>query len=276
MEEYILAAILTAIVVLFIYRYRLLRKQPGEPEQQRGNPIGRAMTIGSREIQADYLGSILGAAGTLLVLADGIGSGLGSKLAARTAVDTALELYKDYRTFDKPEYYFRRVFNTANHRILSLMGERQGETAAAAALIQSNRLYYALAGNVRIAVYRRGDLIPVSEGQTLNVYARHCYEEGRISKDLAVSLLNQERIYNLLGQEIFDEVESNRQPVDLAYGDIVVLMTDGVFHALTWRHLESTLQIGGNPKEIAHRIIEDVRQATLSDGDNASVLVYRN
>ena len=276
-DGYILTALLLAILALFIYRYWLIWMKEKAPARQRGNPIGSSMTIGDREIQADYLDSVLGTHGALLVLADGVGSGLGSKIAAKTAVDTALELYQDYRSFDKPEYYFQRVFNTANHRILSFMGERQGETAALVVLLQGNSLYYALAGNIRMAVYRAGDLIPVSEGQTLNVLAEHRYHDGSLSRDMAAVLLQkEERVYNLLGQEVFQGMETAPKPISLAYGDVVVMMTDGVFRALTWREIEEVLESGGTPNEIAGRLTEAVRYANQQDKDNASVLIYQN
>ena len=276
-DGYILTALLLAILALFIYRYWLIWMKEKAPARQRGNPIGSSMTIGDREIQADYLDSVLGTHGALLVLADGVGSGLGSKIAAKTAVDTALELYQDYRSFDKPEYYFQRVFNTANHRILSFMGERQGETAALVVLLQGNSLYYALAGNIRMAVYRAGDLIPVSEGQTLNVLAEHRYHDGSLSRDMAAVLLQkEERVYNLLGQEVFQGMETAPKPIRLAYGDVVVMMTDGVFRALTWREIEEVLESGGTPNEIAGRLTEAVRYANQQDKDNASVLIYQN
>ena len=277
MDGYILTALLLAILALFIYRYWLIRMKEKAPTKQRGNPIGSSMTIGDREMQADYLGSVLGTHGALLVLADGVGSGLGSKIAAKTAVDTALELYQDYRSFDKPEYYFQRVFNTANHRILSFMGERQGETAELVVLLQGNSLYYALAGNIRMAVYRAGDLIPVSEGQTLNVLAENRYQDGSLSRDMALALLQkEERVYNLLGQEVFRGMETAPKPIRLEHGDVVVMMTDGVFRALTWRNIEEVLESGGTPNEIAGRLTNAVRYANQQDKDNASVLIYQN
>ena len=276
-DGYILTALLLAILALFIYRYWLIWMKEKAPARQRGNPIGSSMTIGDREIQADYLDSVLGTHGALLVLADGVGSGLGSKIAAKTAVDTALELYQDYRSFDKPEYYFQRVFNTANHRILSFMGERQGETAELVVLLQGNSLYYALAGNIRMAVYRAGDLIPVSEGQTLNVLAESRYQDGSLSRDMALALLQkEERVYNLLGQEVFRGMETAPKPIRLEHGDVVVMMTDGVFRALTWRNIEEVLESGGTPNEIAGRLTNAVRYANQQDKDNASVLIYQN
>ena len=106
---------------------------------------------------------------------------------------------------------------------------------------------------------------PVSRGQTINILAENRYQDGTISQDLAVALLQQERIYNLLGQEVFQGMESTVHPIELQYGDIVVMMTDGVFHTLTWRRIEEILQAGGKPNEIACRIIDAVRCSNHQD-----------
>jgi len=36
--------------------------------------------------------------------------------------------------------------------------------------MNQTHLHYALAGNIRIALFRHGELIPLSKGQTLDVY----------------------------------------------------------------------------------------------------------
>lgn len=267
------AIILLGGLILFLFVFRSL-----EPKRRmrRKNPIGSAATIGAREIQQDYFGSALGDEGALMVLADGMGRGEGGKIAARVAVEVFLDLYHEYQAFDKPQYYFRRAFNLANHRILTILEERRGMASAAVAMVRDDVLYYALVGSVQVAVYRKGDLIPVTEGQTIDVLARHRYEEGRLSKQTAIRLMEQQRLYNILGTEEFRDIEFFSKPLTLYDDDIVLLMTDGVSHALKWVDIEKALEQGGTPEEMAHRIIEAVDGSTVEDKDNASVLLYMN
>ena len=273
MYEVILAGLAVLVLVLLA-----LRSQEARPETGRraGNPIGSSMTIGERELQQDHLGSALGDEGAIMVLADGMGRREGGKIAARIAVDTFLDLYNEYQAFDKPQYYFRRAYQLANHKILNTLEERQGMASAAVALVRNNVLYYALVGSVRIAVFRKGDLIPVSEGQTIDVLARHRYEEGRISKQTALALLEEQRLYNVLGKDDFHDIEFFSKPLTLCDGDVVLLMTDGVSHALKWVEIENTLKRGGLPNEMAGRVIEAVNKSSVDDKDNASVLLYQN
>ena len=222
------------------------------------------------------MGTALGDAGAIMVLADGIGRGQGGRIAARITVDTFLDLYNEYQAFDKPQYYFRRAFQAANHKILNYLEERQGEAAAAVALVLDDTLYYAVVGDVRLAVYRQGDLVPVSEGQTIDIMAKHCYEKGNISKQAALSFLDEHRRYNFLGRDDFQDIEYFSKPMKLRKGDAVLLMTDGVFPAIRWVDIEDQLKAPGTSKEKAYRIIEAVNQSKAAEKDNASVIIYQN
>ena len=266
-----------SLLLIIIVAFLIIRWQQRDAfSAARGNPIGSASTIGEREVQQDYAGSALGDNGAVLILADGMGKGQGGKIAAKIAVDTFLDLYGDFQTADKPQYYFRRAFQMANRQILNTLEERQGMASVAVALLQGVKLYYSLVGSIQIAVYRRGDLIPVSEGQTVGILARQRYQEGRISKQTALALLNQQRLYNVLGQETFADIEFFSQPLELLPGDLVVLMTDGVTDALKWAEIEDCFQPGDSPDNIAKTIINAVEKSTADDKDNASVMIYYN
>ena len=273
----------TAILIvlgLFILVLLYLRNREffsgRELQYKSPNPIGSAATIGNREVQQDLSGSALGDDSTLLVIADGRGHGQEGKIAAKIAVDTCLDLYAEYQNMDKPQYYFRRAFNLANHKILETVDESNGSASAAVAIIKGNYLYYALVGNIKVAVFRGGDLIPVSEGQTIDILARHRYEEGRISKETALSLLNRERLYNVLGQDTFSDIEFFSKPLALRQGDLVVMMTDGVTYALKWSQIENCLKKDGSSQDMAKGIIEAVDSSAKEDKDNAAVLIYQN
>ena len=263
------------IVAFFILRSRV-RTETVKEHIDIVNPVGSAMTIGDRELQQDHLCSALGYEGALLVLADGKGRSHGGKIAAKIACDTFLDLYSEYQSADKPQYYFRRAFNAANRKILNTLDERQGYVSAAVAMVRKNFLYYAVVGNTKISVFRRGELIPISEGQTIDVLAQQRYREGKISKQIAVQLLDEQRQYNFLGQDEFHDIEFFSKPIELRSGDIVVLMTEGVTSTLSWVEIENALRRGGTPNKMALNITEAVNKSEMADKENASVLLYQN
>ena len=134
------------------------------------------------------------------------------------------------------------------------------------------------ATEVTISAKATGELksFDVTEGQTIDVLARHRYEEGRLSRQTAIRLMEQQRLYNVLGTEEFRDIEFFSKPLQLYDDDIVLLMTDGVSHALKWVDIEKVLERGGTPEEMARHIIEAVDGSTAEDKDNASVLLYMN
>lgn len=236
--------------------------------------VGTCMTIGSREVQEDQLTSMQTDAGLMAVLADGAGKTYGGRIAARTAVDTFRDIFGDYNAFNNPQYYFRKAFQCANREILKALGdENRGSASAGCALIRSGYLYYALVGNVKICVFREGTLVPVSLGHTVAVMAEKNFKEGRISRQDTLALLENQKLYNYLGRDGFRDIEFFDAPIRLLKGDIVVLMSDGVYDLLGFREVEETLRERVNCQEKALRIIEKVNCNASENKDNASVVL---
>lgn len=277
MGIYSLIGLSVIIVLLLVVRFwpekqTVVETVPEKAAALPSNPIGTASTIGQRQLQQDLTGSALGDEGGLLLLADGRGQA--GKIAAKLAIDTCLDLYQECQGQDKPQYYFRKAFQAANHKILSVLEDGRGSTCLAAAIIQRGLLYYALVGNSRIALFRDGDLVPVTEGQTIDILAQHRYQQGRITKEQALKLLHERRLYNFVGQDGFHDIEFFSEPIELQPGDIVVILSDGVTETAPWRQIEDCLGQAASPQEKAQQIIALVEESSREDKDNASVILY--
>lgn len=235
--------------------------------------LGAAATFGTRVIQQDYFGVKELNGSVLILLADGVGQH--GEFAAKLTVDTFRELFNNRAVINKPQYFFKRAANAANKKIINLLDERQGATAVAAAIINNLQLFYSVVGNSRIAVFRNGDLIPVSEGQTIDVLARHRYEEGHISKQETLALLNKHRQYNFLGQDSFEEIEFFSKPIPLRKNDLLVVMSEGVFNTVSWKELEEIFDGKQSPQILADTVIDRVDKSTIVDKPNATILICR-
>ena len=121
-----------------------------------------------------------------------------------------------------PLLIFKTAFYEANRRIQQTIGERRGGAAMGAVFMDARWLHYAVAGDIKIALLRGDELIPLSRGQTLDVLAMQAYEEGRISRQDAVLCMDEKRIWNYLGQDGFHEIELCDLPVQLKRGDKVL------------------------------------------------------
>lgn len=269
--DYIIAVLVVAVVLLelvkLFHREKDVRKTP---------EIGSCMTIGDREIQEDCTASMVTAAGMMAVLADGAGKTYGGRIAAKTAVNVCMDIFRDYNAFNNPQYYFRKAFHCANKEILKeVESENRGTASVGCVLIRAGYLYYALAGNVKIGVFREGTLVPVSAGHTVAVLAEQKFKEGKISRQDALQLLENHRLYNYLGKDEFRDIEYFDAPIRLKEDDIVVLMSDGVYDLLGSREIEEVLQTTADCQEKALGIIEKVNHDATENKDNASIILVK-
>lgn len=274
MNELVLVVVCILCVVdvlLIVLRFKLYHGQPPMPILE----TGACKTIGLREVQEDSFEVVSTAAGTLAVLADGMGKSYGGRAAGRLAVETFTDLFQSYNAFDNPLYYFRRAFQAANREILNHLDEQRGSASVAAALVQGNKLFYALVGNIRIAVYHDGDLIPVSDGHTINKLAEQHYTEGSLTRQDAIKLLERHRLYNYVGQDGFRDIELFDAPWPLRPGDTAVLLSDGVYECLGWREIEEILSREKSCEKTALEIVQAVNQSADEEKDNASVVLLR-
>lgn len=236
---------------------------------------GASKTIGNREVQEDEYGIAETEEGLMAVMADGMGKHYGGKIASRTAVNVFLDLFEDQNAFYNPQYSFRKAFQGANREILNQLEENQGSASVGAVMIKDRKLYYAVVGNVKIAVYRNHELVPVSSGHTIGVLAKQKYEEGKLTRQEAVSLLDHHRLYNFVGQDGFQDVEFFDTPIALHGGEYVLLMSDGLYETARWKDMEDCLEGEGSCQEKAFQLVELVNQSEEEEKDNAAVVVIK-
>ena len=210
---------------------------------------------------------------TVVVLADGMGRNYGGRVSSRITVDTLKDLFAGYHTTENPAYFFRRAFHTINREILKQLDDGRGGASVGAVLIKDNLLYYALAGNVKIAVYRKDSLVPISTGHTVDMLVEDRFIEGRITREAALCMLEDKRLYNYLGQDGFHEIEFFDTPVQLRDKDIVVLMSDGLYEGIEWKAIEDMLSGKKKCQQKAYDIIELVNAGSRKEKDNASVIL---
>lgn len=274
--EYIIVILAVLGIVLIMLRIRIeISQRRLHPKGLGSYETGASKTIGSREIQEDEYGITEQEDGLMAVLADGMGKRYGGKIASRTAVLVFSDIFEDKNAFYNPQYYFRKAFQGANREILNQLSENQGSASVAAVMIKDRKLYYATVGNVKAAVYRNHELVPVTSGHTIGMLAKQKYTEGKLTRQEAVSLLDHHRLYNYVGQDGFRDVEFFDTPITLFGGEYVVLMTDGLYETAKWKDIEECLEKEGSCQEKAYGIVELVNRSQEEEKDNASVVVVK-
>ena len=235
---------------------------------------GIAQTTGNRQIQADRAELYKSSAGILAVLADGIGKENTGQVCGQIGMDTVLDAFESYRELHNPEYFFRTVFGEAHLRIQRTIGERYGGACLAAVFVSGRVLHYALAGDIRIALWRNQELIPLSKGHTLDVLAMHAYEEGRLSKREAVWSMEEKRCWNYLGMDGFHEIELPERPVRLRAKDRIVMVSKGIWQELSWAELEDILAAGESCFKQAAQAVREAEKKPGEDKENGSIVLF--
>lgn len=242
---------------------------------QKNSRIGIAQTTGSRQVQADIAQVWENSAGLMAVIADGIGSANTGTVCAQVAADTILDRFEPYCRLNDPVYFFKTAFLEASQRIQRTIGERRGGASVGAVFLNRSHLYYAVAGDIRVAVLRGEEIIPLSKGQTLDVLAAQAYKDGKISRQDTLWSMEEKRVWNYLGQDGFHEIEVCEQPVRLKPGDKVLLMSKGIFEELSWREIEDILMETALSQELADCIVRAAEQKENPQRDNGSVVLIQ-
>ena len=97
--------------------------------------------------------------------------------------------------------------------------------------------------------------------------------EGAITREQALNMLENKRLYNYLGQDGFEEIEFFDTPIYLKERDIVVLMSDGLYEGMDWKTIEELLAGRKKCQQKAYEIIEAINTGNQKEKDNASVLL---
>lgn len=238
------------------------------------NSVSMSQTTGGQECQSDVMEVYQTQAGRLAVLADGIGKENTGKVSARIAVQVFEQLYCQYRILKNPVYLLKRAFAGANLAIQRIIGERRGGASIAAAYMDGEFLHYALAGDIRIALFRNGELLPLSEGHTIRTLVKKAWDEGKITRQETLRAIKSERIWNYVGMDGFREIETVDKPIRLKKKDVVLLMTKGIYQELPWIEIEEIMkQTGSTSRTKADQIVKAAEAVPVSDQENGSVII---
>ena len=237
--------------------------------------IAYATTIGKRIIQSDFCAYNIKKSALAVILVDGVGSERGGRIAGKIVVEAFQNTFSNLFAFKQPQYYLRRAFCDANKAVLRVLDGRKGYACAAGIVINERKIYSALVGNLSIAVLRHNNLFSISTGHTVDKLANNVFKSGNLSRNNALQLLQKHRTYNYLGRDEFKDIEYFDKPIVMKDDDILIIMTDGIMQALSWKELEEEL-VKNNPLSvIANNIIAGVEKSTSLEQDNASVFIVR-
>jgi serine/threonine protein phosphatase PrpC len=216
----------------------------------------------------------LGDKGVLLLVCDGMGGAAAGEVASRMAVESIVDAIAVAEPQDRDGFArsVRGAVEVANEKIYVQSRDNQSErgmgtTCTTAALIDQT-LIVGQIGDSRCYVLRDGRLAQVTKDQSL---AWQLIEAGAMTAEEAKAFEHANIILQALGVQ--ERVEVVLSQVDLRWGDVVLLCSDGLHGPVGDDEMLELMQRETNLQNAAEGLIQ---KALDRDGpDNITVVIAR-
>ena len=237
--------------------------------------LGSLHHIGARPYQEDSLGSMLLADGCMAIVADGMGGLSAGDKVSQKIVSTMLTYGKRLQD-GQMDGVLEAMVNGVNEEVNHMLGPdgiyKSGSTLLAV-LVRQNRFHWITVGDSRIYFYRNGNLTKLNQehnvGQDLLMKAAR----GEISYSEAKNAPKKNRVTSFIGMGNLRYIDRSIQSIALEPGDRIVLMTDGVFNALSDYTIASVLNQCTDVKRAAAEMERLVIQKGSPKQDNFTAII---
>ncbi len=229
--------------------------------------------IGTRSVQEDHAAFCENEKGLFAVVCDGIGSRADGGSSSRLAADRFIELFcneyiKNFPAFitDAAERIDAEVFEN--------FGKNSG-TAAVAAFITGNKLYWLSVGDCRIYIIRSGRIKQITTDHTYKYVLDLRRKNGIIDEHAYNREIEKGgHLASFIGMGGIDIVDVSLAPLKLKSGDKILLVTDGLYKTLTEKSVYDIISSDKSAEIIADKLIDAVKRAEGSIDNTTLALIY--
>lgn len=270
-------------LVMLVLTHKSLKKEQAKqalikpawhPEQPK---IGKVHGIGARSYQQDSLGhtSVLGGSGILAMVADGMGGLAGGDQVSQQVIMSGLN-YGAAMTSCQETNPLVDMVRSINGDINRMLGPdliyKCGSTFIAVLNIK-NRFHWISIGDSRIYLYRAGFVNQLNTDHDLMQLWMPEILAG--SRSYATAAQNPEgrKLTSFIGMGELKYVDYSRQALRLRPGDRLVLLTDGIYGAVSPETLAAILKENTDVSDAAQALERAVQAAGLPYQDNYTALI---
>ncbi len=173
-----------------------------------------------------------------------------------------------------PQQVLLQLAQRANGAVNQLLGEdgayRSGSTLTAG-LIRDGAFHYLSVGDSRICLYRQGELYQLNREHVYRSELYVNYVNGEETLDGAAAHPKGAGLTSFLGMGRLKYIDLPAQPVPVRPGDRFLLMSDGVYNALTPGELSAALDQGAG--QAAQAINDAIRAKGYQNQDNYTAVI---
>lgn len=229
--------------------------------------------VGDRDGNEDRVGYSFTKDVLLMVIADGMGGHHGGEIASEITVQEITQRFRQeaQNKLKRPFEFLMNAIQGA-HRAIVAHADRTNmlecpRTTCVACVVQNGYAYWAHAGDSRLYVLRRGNLIGATQDHSK---VQQLVDSGQITPEQASRHPDRNKIYSCLGGVVPPAIDMGRE-VRLEPGDTVMLSTDGFWAQIPATILGQMLTQKGLPSLMPGLMNEAHRRAN-GESDNLSVV----
>jgi serine/threonine protein phosphatase PrpC len=185
--------------------------------------------IGDRKGNEDRVGYSYSRDVLLMVIADGMGGHMQGEVAAEIAVSEITRRFQQEarNRLKRPFDFLVSAIQSAHRAIVSHAVAQNllecPRTTCVACLVQGGRAFWAHAGDSRLYVIRRGELVAFTQDHSR---VQQMIDAGEITAEAATRHPDRNKIYSCLGGVVPPMIDTGRD-FALEVGDTIMLSTDG-------------------------------------------------
>lgn len=229
--------------------------------------------VGDRQGNEDRVGYSYSKDVLLMVIADGMGGHHGGEVAAEIAVTEITRRFQQEarNRLRKPFEFLVSAIQSAHRAIVShAVAENLLEcprTTCVACVVQNGYAFWAHAGDSRLYVLRRGQLVAATQDHSK---IQQMIDSGAITPEQAARHPDRNKIFSCLGGVVPPHIDIGRE-VRLETGDTVVLSTDGF-----WAQIPATILATMLTKQtvtaLMPGLLVEAQRRAQGESDNVSVV----
>ena len=237
--------------------------------------VGSLQNIGGRPYQEDSSGVANLSDGALAVVADGMGGLSNGDKVSQKIIFTMMGFAKALRPGQMDGVLFQMVKGTVDvvNRMLGKDGLYKSGSTLMAVLVRGDRFHWIAVGDSHIYLFRDGQLIQLNQehnrGQDL---LRHAIA-GELTFDEVRADPKKSGLTSFIGMGEIKYVEKSLDSIALHPGDRIVLMTDGVFNALSDSEIAAVLAQNPDVKTAARMMEQGVLSKAAPHQDNFTAVI---
>lgn len=272
----VLAALLAGMVIGKLVSSRKAGRKPTQSSNAAVCGYGILHEQGRRDSQQDAF-CVIGQepSGILAAVADGMGGLVNSGAVSQALTETLAEEFTPDPRFP-PARQLQIAFQQAVGKVDALLRDhpsRSGSTLVAC-LVQNGALSWLSVGDSRIYLWRDGGLIQLNREHNFFHDLTLLALQGDLTFEEADADPRCENLTSYIGWGFPRSIEWNEDPVSLLPGDQILLVSDGVYRALSQDELASCLY-----KSTAQRSAQSmhalIQKKDFSNQDNYTGIVLK-